>query len=157
MALTPRMLNHFGFPTGFDDFFANDPFFHTGDIIRFPTSNNSNLVNSGNQQWRSPGYHVHQDDKTYTLSIDVPGVKAADMKTELEDDGRVLHLSGARKIQTNEGTSETKFDHRFTLSEKINTDKLSANLEHGVLTLTAPKKEVKKNKGRLISITEKGE
>ena len=90
----------------------------------------------------SPGYEVHEDDDKFQLSIDVPGVKAADMKVELEQGGRLLHLSGGRKVQKGDSVTETRFDERFTLAENVDATKITANLADGVLVVSAPKKVI---------------
>ena len=106
-----------------------------------------------------PGYEIHEDDKAYTVSVDVPGIRAEDMKIKVEDN-KMLHLSGSRKtIQKNkngqEGSaSERKFDYRLSMGDNVDLEKLTANLDNGVLYLTAPKKEIpKKKEARTIKIT----
>ena len=84
------------FFTGFDDFFdprARDPI---TDIVQMPVLNIERdpfMV----LQRSSPGFEVHSTDKDWKLAIDVPGVQASDMNVNLEDNGRLLHLSGGRK------------------------------------------------------------
>jgi HSP20 family protein len=71
----------------------------------------------------------------------VPGVKPDHMKIELENNGRVLHISGDRKEKTDTSYKEFKFDKRFTLGRNLDTSKIAAHLSDGVLVLTAPKIE----------------
>jgi HSP20 family molecular chaperone IbpA len=105
-----------------------------------------NNTNDGNNNlWRAfqhSDLHFHDDDATYYVSIDLPGVKASDMSLKLEDDGKTIHLSGHRKRVSSDGksVSESKFVKRFTVGKDVETDKLNANLSDGVLTLHAPKK-----------------
>ena len=100
----------------------------------------------------SPGYEIHEDDNKFQLSIDVPGVKAADMKVQVEQGGRLLHLTGGRRVQKEGGSvTETRFDERFTLAENVDATKITANLADGVLVVTAPKKVIEPTK---IVITE---
>ena len=91
----------------------------------------------------SPRYEVTENEKQFRLAVDVPGVKEEDMKIKLENDGRVLHLFGGRKEKTESSFKEIKFDKRFTLGKDLDTSKLTAHLSHGLLVLTAPKKEKK--------------
>jgi HSP20 family protein len=116
----------------------------------FPRTSELAFPRNFEQQFRHP-YQVHEDDKEYTVSVDVPGVKAEDMNIKVEEN--VLHLSGGRKIKKENGYSESKFDYRMTLGDDVEVDKISASLEDGVLRLTAPKMEVKKPAARVISIT----
>jgi HSP20 family protein len=102
----------------------------------------------------SPGYEINEDDNKFQLSIDVPGVKAADMKVDLLQDGRLLHLSGGRKVEKEGTVSETRFDKRFTIAENIDTSKITANLADGVLIVRAPKIPPEEKKPTTIAITE---
>merc|ERR1712159_782939 len=77
------------------------------------------------------------------LALDVPGVKLEDIKTELVNGGRVLHLLGSRKVRVGSSFEEAKFDKRFSLGKDDDAAKLTAHLADGVLTLTAPKSEPK--------------
>ena len=89
----------------------------------------------------SPRYEVTENDKQFRLAVDVPGVKPDHMKIELENNGRVLHISGDRKEMTDTSYKAFKFDKRFTLGRDLDTSKIAAHLSDGVLVLTAPKME----------------
>lgn len=102
----------------------------------------------------SPRYEVTENDKQFRLSVDVPGVKPEDMSIELEHDGRVLHLTGGRKMKTEKSFEEYKFEKRFTLGKDLDTSKITAHLADGVLCLTAPKKEKLPPTKQTISITQ---
>ena len=123
---------------GFDDDFFNDsmvpsPFFGLPpSLTRFKTDT---------MRHSSPIYEVTENDREFRLAVDVPGVKPDHMTVELENDGRVVHLSGGRKAKTDTSYEEYKFDKRFTLGRNLDTAKITAHLSDGVLVLTAPKKE----------------
>lgn len=102
----------------------------------------------------SPGYEVNESNDKYRIAVDVPGIKASDMSVELEDNGKVLRISGGRKLVKDGETSETKFVKRFTIGNNIDIDNLSANLSDGVLVLTAPKKKEEEKQVRKIAIIE---
>jgi HSP20 family protein len=141
MALRPFFANDdfFGPSPWAQDPFFNDPFFT--DIVPMPVLN---IERDPFMVLRrsSPGYEIHEDDSKFQLSIDVPGVKAADMKVDLEQGGRLLHLSGGRKIEKEGSVTETRFDKRFTLAENVDASKITANLADGVLVVSAPKKVI---------------
>lgn len=105
----------------------------------------------------SPGYEIHEVDGNYQIAVDVPGVKKDDITVNVEEDGRILKITGGRKVVRDGKTTETKFMKRFTIGDNVDMDKMTANLADGVLTLTAPKKEEEKPKTRTIMITEGGE
>jgi len=76
------------------------------------------------------------------------------MTVDLENEGKVLHISGGRKIVKGDEIAETKFSKRFTIGDNVDIDKMTANLSDGVLTLTAPVKEEVKPEPKRITITE---
>ncbi|KAL7547025.1 hypothetical protein ACHAWF_010351 [Thalassiosira exigua] len=123
---------------GFDDDFFNDPmvpssFFGVPPALtRFKTDT---------MRHSSPRYEATENDKQFRLAVDVPGVKPDHLKVELENDGRVLHMSGDRKVKTSKSFEEYKFDKRFTLGNDMDASKITAHLSDGVLVLAAPKKE----------------
>jgi len=109
------------------------------------------------QRFSSPGFMINENDKEYKLAIDLPGVKAADMTCQLEDFGRVLRLTGGRKVTSQEEdgkTAEKRFDQRFSMGRNIDTSKVTADLTDGVLTVSAPKMEKEKDTPIIIPITE---
>ncbi|KAK1746991.1 hypothetical protein QTG54_002335, partial [Skeletonema marinoi] len=73
-----------------DDFFSGSPVFGIPALTAFK---NDNLLHS------SPRYEVSENSKQFRLAVDVPGVKANDIKVDLERDGRVLHMTGHRRLK----------------------------------------------------------
>lgn len=91
----------------------------------------------------SPCFEIHEDDTKFQLSVEVPGVKVEDMSVQVEQNGRVLRLSGGRKIKKDDEVTETHFEKSFRLHSNIDANKITANLADGILVVTAPKGEVK--------------
>lgn len=127
---------------GFDDFFSpcfidrsRDPF------SVMPVIHHNFMHEDGMRMLHSsPGYEIIESDDKYQIAVDVPGVTVDDLDIQLQAGGRVLHICGGRKVLNAEGVmSTTNFEKRFTIGDNIDTDKISAKLELGVLTLTAPK------------------
>ena len=46
-------------------------------------------------QQYSPGYQIADDDEKFQVSVDVPGIKSEDLSINIEEDGKVLTLSGS--------------------------------------------------------------
>ena len=105
----------------------------------------------------SPAVNVHEDDKAYAVSVELPGLKAEDVDIEV-DDG-VLTLKGEKKF---EAEKEDKgyhlierrygsFTRRFTLPKTVNADGIEASMSDGILTVTLPKVEAPKPKKISVS------
>ena len=145
MSLTRSIFNHPHslLSSGFDDIFAT-PFF--SDVPATPFL--ANIERDPNMILRrsSPCYEVTESDDAFHISVDVPGVKGKDITAEIEQEGRVLHIKGGRKVTKtgsdgNVETSESKFEKRFALDHSVDSSQVTANLSDGVLTVVAPKKK----------------
>lgn len=91
-----------------------------------------------------PYTDVYETDDALTLVMEMPGVDRKDVDVSLEND--VLQVQGTidfTKYKDMEPVyTEYNIGHyarSFTLSSKVNQDRISAQLEEGVLTLTLPK------------------
>jgi HSP20 family protein len=123
--------------------FHRDPFFN--DFFG-PTVSPSFALRNNNSSLAN--HHVHETEDAITVSIDLPGVKASDLQVQVED--KMLRVSGERKTA---GT-ESKFVRSFSIDPNtVDFDNMKANLEYGVLTLTAPKR-VKPAVSKTITVTE---
>lgn len=140
------------FASFFDDAFERS-FFHNNAVASVPTHH---IAEKKQQQqlWQPRGFQVQEDEKTYTISVDVPGVKAEDMEMQLVENNQALHLRGGRRFQNGDAFDETKFERRFTIGADIDVENINAELSNGVLTIVAPKKEPEKESPRLIAIKE---
>ncbi|GKY90846.1 hypothetical protein MPSEU_000057400 [Mayamaea pseudoterrestris] len=136
MALSPFFRYDPFTPRGFNDFSSITPYFR--DMM-----SDSRL-----------GFDIKEDEGKYHISVDLPGVKPSDMKVEVENDNKVLHIYGGRKVTKGDSVTETRFDKRFTIGENIDIEKMSANLHDGVLELEAPKREETRPKTRTIEVSE---
>merc|ERR1712137_915609 len=88
----------------------------------------------GNDNDKNKASFQNDEDKV-TLTLDVPGVKSADLKVEVVNG--FLTVSGSRKQQN--GRASFQFNRKFGLDEQVDTRNLKANLSNGVLVVTAPK------------------
>lgn len=94
---------------------------------------------------RSIPVSVQEDQDNLQVSAELPGVSRADINVELVDD--TLNLSATRK----QGEQTVSFERRFTLPYAVQTDKVGATYENGVLRLTLPKAEALKPRKIAIS------
>ena len=78
------------------------------------------------------GMKVEQDDKAWTITLDLPGVAREQLAVDIE--GAVV------RIET-KAEAKRQFKAAYELPEEIDADASTAALENGVLTLTLGKKK----------------
>jgi HSP20 family protein len=91
------------------------------------------------------------DDNTY-VRAELPGVARDDINVEMT--GGYLTLSASRKSAGTDGGPEQSlsFSRSVTIDEDIQTDRVSASYENGVLTVTLPKREEAKPKKISVAV-----
>jgi HSP20 family protein len=98
----------------------------------------------------------HNND-TFTIEVDLPGVKKEDIELKVEDD--YLTVTAVRKYK-NEIKEEDYYlcesnfgviSRSFVLSDNINRDSIEAKYDNGRLVLTLEKEESKKTKSISIN------
>jgi HSP20 family protein len=98
----------------------------------------SNSLQNAFQNY-SPGYQVIDNDEKFQVSLEVPGVKPEDLNIKVEEDGKFLTISGSREKSETGYSYSSKFSQSFYLDPSIETDKISANLQNGILLVAASK------------------
>jgi len=98
---------------------------------------------------QKPLYTVNGNADTYEVHVQMPGVAKGGVKLDLEDN--ILSIHGERQSAMPEGwkplhreLSTLSYQLRLRLNTPVDEDKLTANLENGVLTLKLPVKEAAK-------------
>lgn len=94
-----------------------------------------------------PRVDIANEEGTYRLTVEVPGVARDDLHIDF-DDG-VLTLRGEKKREGEEATEGCRcseryygsFERSFELPSDAVVEEISARLENGVLTVTMPLKE----------------
>ena len=100
---------------------------------------------------RSPNVDIGEDEKSFVLKVDLPGVKKEDVSVTVEDDFLTISSEINKEDKQSEDLNiyEERFQGRYNRSFKIpntiNTDGINSRLEDGVLTLNLPKKESAKS------------
>jgi HSP20 family protein len=87
-------------------------------------------------------------DNTY-VRAELPGVNREDVNVEMVED--YLTITAARKQKEGDNEQSFSFSRSITVPQAVQTDKVSAAYENGVLTVTLPKRE--EVKPRKISVT----
>lgn len=89
---------------------------------------------------------VREDDKTYFVTVDLPGVKKNDIDVAV--DGSQVSISAETKRERSKDTEKEIYRERyegkvfrtFALPGEVDAAKCGATYEGGVLSLTLPKK-----------------
>lgn len=107
-------------------------------------------LTTGSAAW--PRVNMYDADSKVVLEAEVPGVSKDDIDIAVTQD--VLAISGKRTAEVPEGYSvhrrergAVQFARSFTLRDKVNPEKVGAELKDGVLTITlekAPEAQPKK-------------
>lgn len=93
---------------------------------------------------RMSDYKIEEDEKNYTIEMDMPGVKKEDLEVGIKEN--ILSIYAERKkedkTENKESVVVSKYEQSFNISAKgIDVDNIQANLDNGVLKITLPKKE----------------
>jgi len=103
---------------------------------------------------RTPTMDFYENDKTYDLSVDLPGLTKDNVKVNLE--GRVLTVSAEQKQEENRpGRYQRQygtFTRQLVLPDNAIPDKINARMEHGQLKIAIPKQEGTDRDRRAISV-----
>jgi HSP20 family protein len=104
----------------------------------------------------APKVEVQENGKTYTITVELPGVEQKDVKVLVEDD--VLTISGEKHVErTDEKThyserSYGSFTRAFTLPSDADRNGISANFSKGLLTLQVAKTAGRPERVRQIDV-----
>ena len=96
-------------------------------------------------QFITPTASVVEGDDAYILNVEMPGVNKEGLEISVEN--TELTITGRRSLPQIEGTlihresRPENFRRVFELDPSIDTSKVSARIDQGVLTLTLPKAE----------------
>ncbi|GAA2246655.1 Hsp20/alpha crystallin family protein [Streptomyces indiaensis] len=107
----------------------------------------------------TPLADVTESDDSFHVEIELPGVKSKDI--DIEANGQEVVVTGEIKEKERKGVLRRStrrtgaFEYRLRLPGEVDTEKISAQMSDGVLTITVPKAEVAKP--RHVEISETGE
>ena len=107
----------------------------------------------------APPVDIFETENDIVLKAELPGVDPKDVEVKVEDN--TLYLKGERKFEK-EVKDESyhriersygSFARSFSLPNSINAEKVKAEYEDGLLTLTLPKREEAKPKTIKIDVS----
>ena len=133
-----RPRQHRAITNVFDDFFGRS----------FPEIFNHEV------SFNSPSTNIREDETGYTIELAAPGLNKDDFNIKVEKDQ--LIISSESKNETEETSKNGKYTRRefnyssfrksFHLNEKIDSEKINAAYENGVLNIRLEKREEAKTK-----------
>src|SRR5580700_9542427 len=106
----------------------------------------------------APPVDVYEDDHNLTLKLEVPGIDEKDIDVRIENNTLTVH--GERKFEKEEKEENFRrverqygsFTRSFSLPQTVDTEKVSATYDKGVLKITLPKKAEAKPKQIKVNI-----
>lgn len=93
----------------------------------------------------SPVASFYEDAERIVVTLDVPGIQAADMDIEIEPHSLAIRATRRR------GESSRSYNQRWTLHSTVDAENAHAHLEDGVLTVVLPKVTPRKVEIRVAS------
>jgi len=126
------------FPSIMDDFWKDLPSMETASYL--------------------PSANIKEEENGYVLDLSAPGYNKADITIAVENE--VLTISGNHQEQTEEKkdnflTREFRtgsFKRSFNLGKLIDTEKINAKYENGILRVELPKVETSVRKTKEITV-----
>jgi HSP20 family protein len=93
-----------------------------------------------------PSVDVYEDKEKITLEAELPGVEPGEV--DITVDGNILSIKGEKSIKSEEKKKEYfrverssgSFMRSFTLPRSVDSDKISATYDKGILSIEIPKK-----------------
>src|SRR4029077_3651922 len=106
----------------------------------------------------APAVDVYEDEHNVTLKIEVPGIDEKDIDVRIENNTLTVH--GERKLEKDEKEENYRrierqygsFARSFTVPQTVDSEKVSAQYDKGVLKITLAKKAEAKPKQIKISV-----
>jgi len=106
----------------------------------------------------APAVDVYEDEHNVTLKIEVPGIEEKDIDVRIENN--LLTVHGERKFEKEEKEENYRrierqygsFTRSFTLPNTVDSEKVNANYEKGVLKITLAKKAEAKPKQIKVNV-----
>ncbi len=112
--------------------------------------------------WK-PIADVYETSSSYVIQLEIPGVEKENISVEIK--GKELVVSGERRFIKDVSStsyhimerSYGPFYRKFLLPEDVDTSKISANLQNGLLTITVLKLKKDKEQIKIEISTEEDE
>lgn len=122
-------------PSVFDDMFKTDWLGGTTNVNSIGTS--------------IPAVNIQESDENFLVAVAAPGKTKEDFNIELDNDVLTISSEEKKESETSENRgrftrkefSYSNFKRAFSLPETVDSEKISASYNNGVLEIMLPKKE----------------
>ncbi|MFP4458157.1 MAG: Hsp20/alpha crystallin family protein [Candidatus Zixiibacteriota bacterium] len=106
----------------------------------------------------NPQVDIHENEDAIVFDIDIPGVKKEDIDVNVQDN--ILTISGHKEVERDEEKQNFhrierfsgEYQRSFQLPKLVDTEKIKAKYNDGVLNINVPKREESKKKEVNINI-----
>jgi HSP20 family molecular chaperone IbpA len=120
-----------------------------------PTRREEGAVATTRERTRyiTPAVDIYETSDGLVVVADLPGVKRDDLEISVENDLLTIHGRPSYTDRADVALREFtmgEYYRQFTLSDRVDREKIGARLERGVLTLTLPRAD--HAKPRLIKV-----
>ena len=107
----------------------------------------------------APLVDISEDEKEFLVRVELPGLRKEEVKVTV--DNGVLTISGERKVEKEEKTrkyhrverSYGKFERNFTLPDKADGARITAEFKEGMLQVRLPKADKPTDKALEVKIS----
>ena len=94
----------------------------------------------------NPATNILENTKDFVIEVSLPGFSKEDVQISVENDVLKIKSSKKQEKESNYRYSRKEFstfafEKSFRLDESVETEKIEAKFENGILYLTLPKKE----------------
>ncbi len=106
----------------------------------------------------APRIDVKEDDVSYEISVELPGLEEKDIEITVDDGTLVLRGEKSGASEEKEGKYFRqeriygRFERAFHLPDGVEAEKIEAKFKNGVLSLHLPKKEEAKKVVRQVEV-----
>ena len=106
-----------------------------------------------------PAMNIRENENEFLLELAAPGLKKNDFKVRIENDTISINVEKEEKREENEADysrreySYNSFQRFFSLPSTVNSEKIEAKYEDGILKLVLPKTEEGKKQFKEIKIS----
>lgn len=94
----------------------------------------------------TPKVNILEENERFTLFMALPGVEKSDVNIHVEKDVLSVSRKPSEGGEASQSFSRREFDYRafertFNLPEMIDTEKIEASMENGILKIELPKRD----------------